>query len=485
MTLSQNKNIFEAVIQQDLCVGCGACLYAAPGAELKMDWNSRGFLVPVATAGANTESKAAATNTESKATATNTESKPSATATTSTTAGAAESLRVCPFNPWPEEAVKTEDQLADLFLTEAPHRHPKVGHYYNTYAGYSTQYRPTSSSGGLATYLIDALLKSKKVDAVMVVKEGRAAFYEYGLLRAGEDCTAASKTRYYPVTMAGLMEQLRSGNERYAVVGIACFIKAIRLLQYYHPELNEKIKFSIGIICGGLKSRFFAEYLAGRAGADSRQFSQPQFRIKDTRSTASDYSYACSDQQGRQHSIKMRTVGDMWGTGLFKNNACDFCDDVTAELADISLGDAWLSPYKNDGKGTNVIVTRSRAAEEFIHQGIESKDLIVEPLAFDCFLHSQQGSFYHRHQALGYRIMQAQKQGAIVPPKRRDQEKIGPVLKQVQNQRRLLRRLSLRLWAAGSDSAAFDRALRKPLFKLKVLTRINHYRRAILKKIKA
>jgi coenzyme F420-reducing hydrogenase beta subunit len=75
-------------------------------------------------------------------------------------------------------------------------------------------------------------LKSKTVDAVMVVKEGRAAFYEYSLLRAGEDCTAASKTRYYPVTMAGLMEQLRSGKERFAVVGIACFIKAIRLLQY-------------------------------------------------------------------------------------------------------------------------------------------------------------------------------------------------------------------------------------------------------------
>jgi hypothetical protein len=35
MTLSQNKNIFEAVIQQDLCVGCGACLYAAPGLSSK------------------------------------------------------------------------------------------------------------------------------------------------------------------------------------------------------------------------------------------------------------------------------------------------------------------------------------------------------------------------------------------------------------------------------------------------------------------
>jgi coenzyme F420 hydrogenase subunit beta len=30
----------------------------------------------------------------------------------------------------------------------------------------------------------------------------------------------------------------------------------------------------------------------------------------------------------------------MCASGLFKANACDYCDDVTTELVDISLGDA-------------------------------------------------------------------------------------------------------------------------------------------------
>ncbi len=463
MSSAASKDIFESVIKQNLCVGCGACFYPSFHSDLSMAWNSEGFLVPMSEHPAGLPE-----------------------------AGLPEAgLKVCPFNPFPEEAVKTEDELADIFLKDAPRRHPKVGHYYNTYAGYSSKYRLSSSSGGLATYLIDALLKSKSVDAVLVVKEvkkdredweGREesdSFYEYSTLRTDEDCTAASKTKYYPVSMAGLMEQLRNGNERYAVVGIACFIKAIRLLQYYHPELNEKIVFTIGIICGGLKSRFFAEYLAGRTGTDSRQFSDPQFRLKDVQSTASDYSYACKDQQGRLHTVKMSTVGDMWGTGLFKNNACDFCDDVTAELADISLGDAWLSPYKYDGKGTNVVVTRSRVAEALIQQGIEKKELIVEPLAFDRFLHSQQGSFNHRHRALGYRMKLA---GVNLPPKRHDQEKISSVFALVQQQRRLVRRLSLTQWAAAKDSAVFDRALHHPLLKLKIVTKIYHYLRAIQKK---
>ncbi len=454
MTQTANKNIFDAVVSQALCVGCGACLYSTPAGEARMAWNPEGFLVPQP-------------------------QQPGA--------AGEESLKVCPFNPCPEEAVRTENELAELFLTEAPRRHPRVGPYFDTYAGYSVQYRPASSSGGLATYLMDRLLKSKTVDAVIAVKEGKEgregkeAFYEYAVLQSSDELTGASKTRYYPVTLGGLMEQLRSGNRRYAVVGVACFIKAVRLLQQYHPELREKIRFTIGIICGGLKSRFFAEYLAGRSGVNSRQFSAPQFRIKDSQSTASDYAYGCKDQKGQWHSIRMKTVGDMWGSGLFKNNACDFCDDVTAELADISLGDAWLSPYKNDGRGTNVIVTRSRAAEEFIHQGMESRDLIVEPLAFDRFLHSQQGSFYHRQRALGYRMKQAGKQGWQLPPKRHDNEKTGLVAEQVQKQRSLLRQLSLTVWAATGDSALFDRALRKPLHKLKVLTKINRCLRSIQK----
>ncbi len=42
----------------------------------------------------------------------------------------------------------------------------------------------------------------------------------------------------------------------------------------------------------------------------------------------------------------------MWGGGLFKANAYDFCDYVTTELADISLDDARLPRYNQDGKDT-------------------------------------------------------------------------------------------------------------------------------------
>lgn len=105
----------------------------------------------------------------------------------------------------------------------------------------------------------------------------------------------------------------------------------------------------------------------------------------------------------------------IWGTGYFKANACDFCDDVTTELADISLGDAWLPEYQNDDNGHNVIITRSKIADDIIQKGIQNKELKVEELPFNRLLLSQKGSFNHRHKGLRYRIVNARKKGIKIP----------------------------------------------------------------------
>lgn len=447
----QKINIFDSVINQDLCTGCGACLYRAQSNEWKMDWNKEGFLVPILK---NGESQMNETN-----------------------------INVCPFKPYPANEVRTEDELANLFLKDAPNYHSKVGRYYNTYAGYSEKYRLTSSSGGLATYILNELFEQQIIDAVITVAEGEGKHYEYNLIKRKEDLLATSKTKYYPVTMAKALNELINFDGKVAVVGIGCFIKAIRLLQYYNPELCNKIIFTVGIICGGLKSKFFGEYLAAKTGIINNEFTKPQFRIKDYASTAGDYSFGCIDNKGSERQVKMRTVGDMWGTGMFKCNACDFCDDVTTELADISLGDAWLPPFNQDGKGTNVIVTRSKLAEELINKGIQSKKLEANELPFETFQASQQGSYNHRHKALKYRIQKVEKQGTVIPPKRHIQENISLDFKLVQQCRREVRKNSLLFWNAKPNANLFEVKMRQSLWRLEYATKIYHFKQSLLKNL--
>ena len=441
-----NSKVIDQVVSNDLCIGCGMCVYSCPNQALEMKWDNYGFWAPRLTGDCDSEGKC---------------------------------ISVCPFNPYPEKEIKTENELSSLFLNNANKYHPKIGKYNGIYAGYANEFRLTSSSGGIATYIFIQLLEKGIVDHIVSVKESQleGIHYEYAVSTTKEELLNASKTKYYPVTLGNVMPKINKLERKVAIVGVACFIKAIRLAQYNNPALKEKIPFLVGIICGGVKSRFFTEYLAGKTGVSVNDITKPQYRIKDLKSTAGDYSFGCQSQKhNEEKTIKMRTVGDMWGTGLFKNYACDFCDDVTTELADISLGDAWLPLYDNDGAGTNVIVTRSELADNLIKNGIKNRQINVGALTLQHFLISQQGSFNHRQTGLSVRIKQAKKKKQFVPPKRFDKQKVKIDFAVVQKIRMKVRQKSLEIWANNPNPQYFDTEIQKHLKKLRLATRIYHYK---------
>ncbi len=451
--MNQIPKVIDLVVNNDLCIGCGLCTYKCPSKALEMQWNEHGFLVPSLSGTCSSD-------------------------------GAC--LTVCPFNPYPEKEVETENELADIFLNDTALSHPKIGKYKGIYAGYAEEFRLTSSSGGIATFVFTDLLERRVVNHIFSVKESSTpgVHYEYAISQNKQALLTASKTRYYPVTLSTVFSKIGELEGKVAIVGVACFIKAIRLAQQSDPLLKEKIPFLVGIICGGVKSKFFTEYLSDKAGVPKELCSKPEFRVKDLNSTAGDYSFGClSNKDNQEKTIKMRTVGDMWGTGLFKANACDFCDDVTTELADISLGDAWLEPFIKNGKGTSVIITRSVLAEKIIKEGIESRKIYIEDLPLNRFIAPLQGSYNHRQLGLPYRINQARKLDKLVPPKRfMEVNSLTFDFKIVQICRMNIRKKSLEIWFNTKNSTIFDDNMRKELLFLRKMTSFYHYKRAIFTK---
>lgn len=425
------------IVESELCVGCGLCVSESD--DGKMVWNKYGFLVPDVQTTFNKNA-----------------------------------IKVCPFNPNPEDPVQDEDKLADLFLTDADRVNNRIGKYINTYVGFANEFRRTSSSGGIATYVFEQLLKRKIVDYLYVVKETNGS-YAYQLVRSTDDIKKISKTRYIPVTLADLFTQINELDGKIALSGVACFIKAVRLKQYYHPELKNKIPFLVGIICGGLKSRFFTDYLAKSAGVEG-EYRKQDYRIKDERSTASNYSFGTYSIDNLQEikTVRMQKLGDMWGSGLFKSNACDFCTDVTTELADISLGDAWLEPYYSDGMGTSVVVTRSELANRLIVEGVEDNSLKVEELAFERFFSSQQGSFNHRQLGLKYRYNKKKKTGIVPHVRSRFLESISFDFKVVQKLRLKIRALSLEVWLSSDNADTFEKVMKHDRERLRKASIFNH-----------
>lgn len=435
----------NSIVENNLCTGCGVCISEDQSHEAKMVWNNEGFLVP--SLGQN--------STQDKM------------------------IKVCPF----ALQQKNEDELAVMFLEQSENQyHDKIGYYYELYAGYSKEFRETSSSGGIATYIFKTLLENKLVDNLFIVKEVNGQ-YAYQFFSNIKEITQISKTRYTPVTLEKLFQEISKIDGTVAVSGVACFVKAIRLKQMYNPELKEKIKFVVGIICGGLKSKYYTDYLAQEAGCKS-EYSHAQYRVKNEKSYALDYKFSCEEKLNKKiHMVEMRSLGDMWGTGLFKSNACDFCDDVVTELADISLGDAWIDPYDKSGLGNSIVITRTEVAENLIKNGLNRNHLNLDKLNKEKLLLSQNGSFNHRHKGLLYRIEHANKSGKISPKKRqRYLNKQNIFFNFVQKSRLKTRQKSLEIWLDTRDNLDFKMKMKPHFEDLKFFTLWN-YRVNKLKKI--
>lgn len=370
-------------------------------------------------------------------------------------------LRVCPFNPTPEPQVRDEDALGRLFHDAAPHSHPLGGRFQNSYIGHSVAFRPTSSSGGLATYVFDQLFHRNEIDRLFVVGGDATGGYRYQVFHKGGDIRSISKTRYVPVTMDRLFATIDQTEGRVAVSGVACFIKAVRLKQHYHPALRDKIPFLVGIICGGLKSRYYTDFLAGSAGV-SGPHRLAEYRVKNAEGEANDYFFAATDEAAVQHQVRMRRLGDMWGSGLFKNKACDFCTDALTELADISLGDAWIPEYNRDGMGNSVVVTRSALADRIIREGIKAGELAMKEAPIELVVRSQSGGVNHKLNALSFRLWMSRSQTSLPIPacRTRVEKPVSAAEMLVQILRERVRTNSLRFWRASDGTSAFNRRMR-------------------------
>ena len=339
--------------------------------------------------------------------------------------------------------------------------------------GYSREFRVSSSSGGIATYIFRELLERKAVDHLFIVKEVGGS-YEYQWFSSVDDIRQISKTRYIPVSLEQLFREIDTKEGKVAVSGVACFVKAIRLKQHYYPEYRIKIPVIVGIICGGLKSRFFTEFLAQKSGVFGA-FSRQDYRIKSEKSTAVDYRFGAYDKDLDLHTVRMQTLGDMWGTGFFKSNACDFCTDVTTELADISLGDAWINPYKKDGLGNSVIITRNRLMDKLITEGGARGQLDVQPLTKEEIYKSQSGSFNHRQGGTGARIsiLRSSKKPRVFPYVR--ERFVTPARIEfwlVQLGRIKIREKSLKYWKNLQNISGFDKKMELPLLLLRIETKL-------------
>lgn len=380
------SNVSE-IVRKDICSGCGVCAGVCPVSAIGMSFNSVGEYQP-------------------------------GISSACTECGIC--LKVCPF----VDSNPNEDDIArQCFGDLKGILHEKhSGYYSGSFVGHSDKYRSISASGGLLTWLLVRLLESKQVDGVIcVVPAAGKKLFEYKLCRTVPEIEAAAGSAYYPVEISEMLRLLKQTNGRYAVVCLPCVGKALRLACLRDKELQARIAFLFGLVCGQTKSRLFSEFCAAVSGGDIHQFTGIKFRVKAA-GDLSKWGYDCTFRS-EENKYKRNVQGWGKGCGLMWNNlaftlrACLFCDDVFAETTDAAFMDAWLPVYSKDYLGTNIVLVRNSVITNVLQNGISDGGLVLEKLPLANVLESQMSQILNKRMLIKARAHWDKKTKAV--PKKR------------------------------------------------------------------
>lgn len=429
---ADNADLFATVVDNGCCIGCGVCAAFDSSIRIKLDEYGR----YVAKSEHGNAPVALAAN------------------------------RVCPF----ADGVPNENDLAEAaFAADKPDFDAHVGYHVANYAGWvvDSDFRSRGSSGGLASWVLTELLNLGMVDHVVHVapqpaSNDGAPLFRFAISSTAEEVRANAKSRYYPVEMSGVITGMLQRPGRYVVVGIPCFIKAIRLACRESAVLKERVVFTVGIVCGHLKSTAFAEMFAWQCGVTPSELRAIDFRTKLPDQPAWSYAVTVSgERNGQPVSVTKPTselYGSNWGHGFFKYKACDFCDDVVGETADISIGDAWLPEYVSDSGGTNVVVVRSRVLNALLTDAVSAGRLHLDSIPVEKVVESQAGGFRHRRDGLAYRLHLEDQAGRWRPAKRvtPSDSHLTPKLREIYRLRYELGQASHAAFAEAKAKHQFD-----------------------------
>jgi len=412
----------QTVVSNGACIGCGGCAFAANG---KMEINDLGMYQPEKSV---------------------VESQDQFTSS-------------CPMLV-PE---LNEDKLADEFLLDEQSHSDKLGKYLNTWVAHVAEgdWRRDGSSGGMGSWISSELLRLGEIDGVIHVKPvqrdgANSPFFRYGISRSQEEIQASAHSHYHVAEISEVLREAYEKPGRYLFIGVPCMVKALRRAQLSEPILKDKIPFTMALICGHLKSINWSLSLGWSAGIPPEHISKITFRVKSEGIPAKAYYYSVKDGRDGSEQVvdSANVVGGKFNVGAMMPNACNLCDDVVGETADITIGDAWLPQYAFDWKGKNMLIVRNKALSMILQNAAKQQRVSIGDMSHSEAVDAQVGGFRQRREGLTYRISSLKSKGQWVPTKRE-----FPDAKPASFLRRVIYRL--RVKCAAQSHVVFEEALAK------------------------
>ena len=325
------------VVEDDMCIACGACLYACPEQVVTSHYSQvRGaYEVKIV--------------------------EPSKCAD-------------C-WQPCDQVCPSIEVNFVNLLNNK--NTIDRTGNIESIYLGYSLthRYNRTSSSGGIIrAFIYDAITRGQPVICLGQIEEK----YQPIVLTALQDLEKIPGSIYHGVSFTKCIKLLQEIKQPCLLIATPCQLEGIyKYISQIEPTLRQKIAVTVGLICGWMYSdhalQAFASYknIPGTI-IDARYRGEDKVGLLKIKTETKEYKY------NRRIFANIKESLDYKASFASPMNRlrCRVCENHINLLADIAVGDAWLSRKKSEK--LSIIITRTKLGEQALSSLASQGDLVLE-----------------------------------------------------------------------------------------------------------
>lgn len=317
-------------------------------------------------------------------------------------------LRVCPGIESPNLLEGTDSGLTGKEGIE------RWGRFYELWEGYSSEpeIRFRGSSGGLCTALSLFCLEHGFAGGALHVVRDKDKPWQNRTVRSRtrEEIIAGTGSRYSPASPCEGLGEIEGAKDATVFVGKPCDIEGLRLAQQVRPELIRKTAVAIGFFCAGTPSTRGTIELLKNRGVNLDELGVLRYRGLGWPGLAT-----CEFKNGSRSPLRI-TYQDSWGfLQKYRPFRCYLCPDLTAEFADISVGDPWYREIGEEEPGRSLILIRSEKGRNIFHSAM-AKGYVKAERAVPDVIYRSQRNLLGKRQAIWGRLL-AMKLMCIPTPK--------------------------------------------------------------------
>jgi coenzyme F420-reducing hydrogenase beta subunit len=324
------KHDLSGVLDQDLCIACGACVHADPSLELRIHPEKQ-IWEPIHASNADAAAVCPAVQVDFP--------------------GLHDEL-------FPGREVGPFGVIDEVLLAQSTDLDRNM----------------KASSGGLIKELLIAQLDRPDVDGAIVLGHVDGLEFEPRVITASSQVDELPGSIYHNLPKHRVLDLLKEREGRFVLVGIPCEFEGIfQYIRVHAPHLRDRVHSTIGLLCGWQYNYHALRAICEFKGVDYESLRSISYRgggpVGKLRLDTGDEI----TESSRRIDFGYQVAFDR----TFNTPRCHLCINHSNFLADVVVGDAWLPSTVGTRSGVSLVICRRPEMTALVHDLVESGRLVA------------------------------------------------------------------------------------------------------------